>query len=407
VLGSEALSRLILAVASGQEDAAKHLLLSSDELDDEERSDLVEALSTADAPSERLACLGDVLRVRGCDRNLVNEFYRASYHMGPTWARDLENPLHCYFAANRSGRILDKWPHYFHAYHRHLSHLRGRSPRVLEIGVFNGGGLDMWAWYFGPGAELVGLDIDENARAASDPRHVVLIGDQADEEFLRRVIEKHGPFDVVIDDGGHTMAQQITSITTIFPVLPDGAVYIVEDCHTSYWPAYGGGLQNPSSFLEWVKRRIDDVHGYHIPGGDHVHDLWTRSVEAMHLYDSVVVFDKTARSAPFAELVGTLDYVDLPRPPGLVEATLLAQQQASAVQRDEARSAAALATEEARLLQEERDRVVRERDELNESAEQARSELLESYQHIQALRRTLSWRITSPIRRVRDLVRRG
>ena len=54
----------------------------------------------------------------------------------------------------------------------------------------------------------------------------------------------------MIDDGGHTMEQQIVSIETLFPLLADGGVYLVEDTHTSYWDSHGGGLR-PRGHASW------------------------------------------------------------------------------------------------------------------------------------------------------------
>jgi hypothetical protein len=69
-----------------------------------------------------------------------------------------ERPL-SYFEKN-TGRLIHKWHHYFEIYDRHFARYRGRSPRVLEIGVSQGGSLQMWRDYFGPGTRLFGVDIN-------------------------------------------------------------------------------------------------------------------------------------------------------------------------------------------------------------------------------------------------------
>ena len=112
----------------------------------------------------------------------------------------------------------------------------------------------MLSHYLGPAAQIVGVDIDESARTGAG-RHVVEIGDQEDPAFLSSVAERHGPFDIVIDDGGHTMRQQIRSVETLFPLLADGGVYIVEDCHTSYWAPYADPSDPAATFVAWVKDR--------------------------------------------------------------------------------------------------------------------------------------------------------
>ena len=66
-------------------------------------------------------------------------------------------------------------------------------------------------------------------------------GDQADPMFLLDVAAKHGPFDVIVDDGGHKMYHQKNSFNTLWSQLVDGPLYIVEDTHRSYWLGISGG----------------------------------------------------------------------------------------------------------------------------------------------------------------------
>ena len=181
---------------------------------------------------------------------------------------------------------------------------------------------------------LVGVDIDEDAKAASDPRHVVEIGDQTDVDFLRRVAEEHGPFDIIIDDGGHEMQQQIVTTETLFPLLADGGVFLVEDTHTSYWDSYDGGRNRAGTFMEWAKNRLDDVNGFHQPGP--VDPVWTGQLDGVHVYDSVVVFDKKTRFAPFAEQVGHAEFLMYPRSAAGMFAELLATRDAARNERDAA-----------------------------------------------------------------------
>ena len=174
--------------------------------------------------------------------------------------------------------------------------------------MYRGGGLDLWSRYLGPSARLVGLDIDEAAVRAVGDRFPVVLGDQEDPEMLRRLESEYGPFDVIIDDGGHAMRQQIVSIETLFPLLSDGGTYLVEDVHTSYWSEFGGSLHGPDTFLEWAKQRVDDMHSRHCSDIDRK-SIWATHLEGMHLYDSVAVFDKKVRFRPFNEIVGSSSYL--------------------------------------------------------------------------------------------------
>ena len=50
-----------------------------------------------------------------------------------------------------SGNTSDKWSHYPEIYERHLAKLKGQPVNLVEIGVFNGGSLQIWRKYFGGG----------------------------------------------------------------------------------------------------------------------------------------------------------------------------------------------------------------------------------------------------------------
>lgn len=71
----------------------------------------------------------------------------------------------------------------------------------------------------------------------------VYAGNQEDREFLARFATEtanDGLFDVIIDDGGHTMNQQITSLEDLWKIVKPGGLYFIEDLQTSFWEQYGG-----------------------------------------------------------------------------------------------------------------------------------------------------------------------
>ena len=213
-------------------------------------------------------------------------------------AAPTENPLLEYFLRN-PGRHINKWQHYFEPYHRHLARFRGTAMTLVEFGVFHGGSLQMWKHYFGPQARVVGVDIDPRCKALEEEAVSIRIGDQEDRAFLRRLADEFAPVDVVIEDGGHRMGQQLATFEEIFPRMTDHGVYIAEDLHTSYWAEYGGGYRRPGTFIEYAKGLVDQLTAWHTrtPEAFSVDDF-TLQAASMHFYDSMLVVERRPGEQP-------------------------------------------------------------------------------------------------------------
>jgi len=196
-------------------------------------------------------------------------------------------------------RLLTKWAHYFEVYERELTRFRARPITFLEIGVFKGGSIPMWREYFADGSTLVFADIDPDCAAHADPGTHVEIGNQADPAFLTALAEKYGPFDVVLDDGSHINAHQIASFQGLWPHMKPRSLYMVEDCHTSYWPGFGGGYRNEASFIEFAKRKVDAMHSWYTDqDAMFPFDPIAQELAGVRFYDSIVAFEKNAQAQP-------------------------------------------------------------------------------------------------------------
>jgi len=172
------------------------------------------------------------------------------------------NDLEKYFRANE-GRLIHKWIHYFDVYDRHFSRFRNKEITILEIGVSQGGSLQMWKDYFGPKAKIYGIDVNPQCKALEEENIKIFIGSQSDKKFLEEVKRKIPQVDILIDDGGHTMKQQIVTFETLFEHVKDNGVYLCEDLHTSYWLEFGGGHKRKGTFIEYSKDFVDVINAYH------------------------------------------------------------------------------------------------------------------------------------------------
>ncbi len=202
----------------------------------------------------------------------------------------------------------DKYgPHnYVDIYWKHLAQLRQMPVRLLEIGIGGykdpadgGGSLAMWRDFF-PNAIIVGIDVFEK-QLDYGPRVIIEQGSQTDAEFLTAVSAKHGPFDVVIDDGSHMMEDVISSFNILFPLLRDQGMYFVEDTQTSFFEEFGGGLdQHERTIVGFFADLFQDQ--------DYMEKLvrfphanvssFSPKIECIHRYHNIIVIEKGRNEFP-------------------------------------------------------------------------------------------------------------
>jgi hypothetical protein len=157
----------------------------------------------------------------------------------------------------------------------------------------------MWRKYFGDQAKIIGVDIDPKCKSLEKDGFEIWIGDQADPKFWVEFSLKNPQIDIILDDGGHSMDQQITTLISLFPILTDGGTYLCEDTHTSYFPAHGGGLKSGATFLEAVKEMVDEMHAWYHAPLDRIGDSYLAShLYSIGIFDSIVILEKRKKNAP-------------------------------------------------------------------------------------------------------------
>ncbi|MEO0684900.1 MAG: class I SAM-dependent methyltransferase [Cyanobacteria bacterium J06649_11] len=218
------------------------------------------------------------------------------------------NQLQQYFE-NNDKRLIYKYAHYFDIYDRHFSRFKDTDVHMLEIGVNHGGSLQMWKDYFGKDAHIYGVDICTRCKELEEDQVEIFIGSQEDPEFLTELKQKLPRIDILLDDGGHTMKQQITTFEEMFSHVSENGVYMCEDLHTSYWEDFGGGYKNPNSYIEYSKSLIDYLNAWHSKQKDDffVNDF-SRSAYSMHYYDSILAIEKKPMSVPTSKKTGHFSF---------------------------------------------------------------------------------------------------
>lgn len=171
---------------------------------------------------------------------------------------------------------------YFDVYDELFKSYVGKPITFLEIGVANGGSLFMWREFFGPQSRIIGVDLNPEVAVWRDYDFEIYIGDQSDPKFWENLLKEVGPIDIVLDDGGHTFLQQITTVESLVnSMVPDGLI-VVEDTHTSYMREFAP--KSGSTFMDYA---FSIVHGINYRFGK-FGTSYEKLVYSVQFFESIV-----------------------------------------------------------------------------------------------------------------------
>lgn len=173
------------------------------------------------------------------DRVLLGEIvFRLEHPKSDEWSGEEHLILH------KTKHLLDQ----FYEYFKTREGLRPR--RVLELGIWDGGSIILWHELFGPDKH-VAIDLQNRTDNAYFRRYVQSKGlsdvirtywdtDQTDGEALRGIVHRDfgGSIDLVVDDASHMYQETRTSFEILFPFLPPGGIYLIEDWAWGHWDKF-------------------------------------------------------------------------------------------------------------------------------------------------------------------------
>ena len=220
---------------------------------------------------------------------------------------------------------FDHWKEYATKYDFHLQQLFDKMPktglfRMLEIGVQSGGSVEVWKSFFSQRPfYYVGMDIDERCKRSEDVSQNIFIeiGSQLSVQDLLQICKKHGPFDIIVDDGGHTSTMMNTSLCTLFPsdlCMAPNSLYVIEDMHTMMFKGYSKHLMDiPNMAAEifhkmhyyWSSSGMVDhnfVKSQHSPDKE-----WADRVESISLYNSMMFIHRGYGNGRLTRIIGGKD----------------------------------------------------------------------------------------------------
>ena len=222
---------------------------------------------------------------------------------GDSLTKEISSPLRSFREIGNSMKDDKTLIHRFdHGYETYLGHpfIRQNSDKlsIFEIGLgcnqHMGVGASAKLWgEFLPNARLAMLEFDEkcakewplqeeNKKLVPKGGLVVYPGDQSSPKTWKRVLEEEDKktsqgkaattmmYDLIIDDGGHTMEQQIATFMQLWPRVKPGGVYVIEDMNTSWKTRYQGTkrmLANSKTTNNLIKVLMDRVHSVPLHDG--------------------------------------------------------------------------------------------------------------------------------------------
>jgi hypothetical protein len=167
--------------------------------------------------------------------------------------------------AKHQGKICDKWSLYLRVYEDLFGSKRATTRNLLEIGIQNGGSLELWAQYLPNAQHIVGCDINPDCGTLffDDPRISVIVGDANADPAFENVKTICQNFDVIIDDGSHVPRDVIASFVNYFQLLSPGGTYVVEDVHCDYLDSHAGGILQPCTSNNFFHCLVHLMHQAH------------------------------------------------------------------------------------------------------------------------------------------------
>jgi 23S rRNA U2552 (ribose-2'-O)-methylase RlmE/FtsJ len=197
----------------------------------------------------------------------------------------------------------DKFSHgYIPIYEEYFNNCKN-VVNVLEIGIYNGGSLRYLSNFF-PNATIHGIDIEYKKNIETDKIKTYICNQESREELNDFLRKTNIMFDIIIDDGGHTMKQQQTSLAVLFKNLNSGGLYILEDLHTSIWEtnlAHGGGFITKDDLITSLdmlsdykkNKKITSNHMtsdeiYFLESNIKTIEIWTRTPDFANSVTSII-----------------------------------------------------------------------------------------------------------------------
>lgn len=185
------------------------------------------------------------------------------------------NPVHNAYTKRqnlpgRSPTETDRagWRGYDRVYTKYFKNIRNEKLDILEIGIKEGYGIYAWQKYF-KNATLYGLDVDWQPgiiqqRNVLKEKHSLFkkarlynLNSTLEDNWLQFYGKQ---FDIIIDDGDHQPASQISTFKHGWKYLKSGGLFFIEDVGHRYGEDQ---IENLSDTIKSYRKQIKEMNIYY------------------------------------------------------------------------------------------------------------------------------------------------
>jgi len=161
------------------------------------------------------------------------------------------------------------------------------SPRIIEIGTAGHASIKMFLDFF-ENCYIIGMDIvDYNEFIHQNFKFVN--GDQSNIEDLKKIVENEKFFDIILDDGGHTMKQQQITFGFLINYIKPNGIYIIEDLHTSFNSSF---IENDCKYTSY--EMLQKIQKKEIPFSNYIE--LEKQQEILEKIDFIEIFAKNTEN---------------------------------------------------------------------------------------------------------------
>lgn len=166
--------------------------------------------------------------------------------------------------ANHDKTDKDTCHSYMDVYEELFIPIKDTVQNVLEIGILNGGSIELWSKVF-PQATIYGLDSETPNFEFEGKNIIKYIYDAYNVEWINKTFENI-KFDILIDDGPHSLQSMCIFASQYSKYIAPNGYLIIEDIQDINWCPYiinclPPHLKEKAKVLDrrHIKNRYDDI----------------------------------------------------------------------------------------------------------------------------------------------------